>query len=523
MRVKVLDASALHEGIEKQSSKFKEQQESIEKLKSEIDNLVNLNDAFKGEAGDSIRAFYKDFHGKFLTYYTSTLENYVKVLKNVKEATTELESDPSGYISESFLSNDLTNGLDNGRNLTVGLVNDANSSISSVNDILHAPTIQDDRFLSYHQQAQKEITDTVEKLNKYDSTQSKSFDSVEEDIQLIERVIDDISGMFKNGSIQLEQYHPSDLKESKNYSEMKKIQATNQSMEFVDKMLSPFETLTTGLGWGDNILMGYHTLSTMTVGLFASKLKVNYFGGKPSLWKKITGNYEFSMKMDDSWTSKSKHSSKLAKKILDFSKAPTPSNPLLKQAHKLVKSYKSPSHLYKHVAGFPKNANRIKKDFLKNSIVSRVTNSTSDFIGDAAKKVAASKGITNFGKRLPIVGNAVTILSNFGEFTSPENSKMSTAERAGRFIGGMGTDLAAVAVGAKVGATIGSVGGPVGIVVGAAVGGLVGGVVSSKFGDNIKDVTGKVGKEIGKKANEIGDKALKKAKKVKDSVLGWFN
>lgn len=517
MRVKVLDASALHEGIEKQSSKFKEQQESIEKLKSEIDNLVNLNDAFKGEAGDSIRAFYKDFHGKFLTYYTSTLENYVKVLKNVKEATTELESDPSGYISEPFLSNDLTNGLDNGRNLTVGLVNDANSSISSVNDILHAPSIQDDRFLSYHQQAQKEIKDTVEKLNKYDSTQSKSFDSVEEDIQLMERVIDDISGMFKSGSMEVSKYDNKDLLKSKNYKEMSMNQTERGLTDFFGKILSPIDTVNKGMGWGDNLLLGYHAFSILTSTLVTRKIKVNYFKGKPNLWNKLKGNYEFSIKMDDSWTSKSKHSSKIAKKILDFKRAPSPSNPLLKMAHKFVDSYDSPSHLYKHVAGFPKNSNRIKASDLLKNIDSRVKTGTKDLVQMAAK----SSGFSKVARRVPVVGNIISITSNLGEFTSEENAGKGFAEKSGRVFGGIVTDAVAVGAGMKVGATIGSLGGPVGIVVGGAIGGLVGGIASSKLGDKVKDVTGDVAKKAWNKVKE--SKAAKAASKVKDSVLGWFN
>lgn len=515
MRVKVLDASALHEGIEKQSSKFKEQQESIKKLKSEIDNLVNLNDAFKGEAGDSIRAFYKDFHGKFLTYYTSTLENYVKVLKNVKEATTELESDPSGYISESFLSNDLTNGLDNGRNLTVGLVNDANSSISSVNDILHAPTIQDDRFLSYHQQAQKEITDTVEKLNKYDSTQSKSLESVIEEIQFLEKIISDISGVFSDSKIELGNYNSWRSKDTHAIEELKKEINNKRKSELAEDVLLPFEAANTGMGWGDNLLLGYHSLTTLSAGLLTRKLKVNYFGGKPKLWNLIRGKYEFSLKMDDSWTSKSKHSSKLAKKIINFSKAPTPQNPLLKQAQKFVQSYESPSHLYKHVAGFPKNIHKSTGKLLKSNIISRVTTGSKELLETAAK----SKGLINTARRIPFVGNVVTVASNAGEIFNPNNPKSGISERIGRFIGGVGTDLFAVGAGAQVGATIGSVGGPIGIVIGGAVGGAVGGFLSTKYGEKVKNVTGKIGKEIGEKTKKVA----KKLGKVKDSVLGWFN
>ncbi|WP_229596746.1 hypothetical protein [Rossellomorea vietnamensis] len=237
------------------------------------------------------------------------------------------------------------------------------------------------------------------------------------------------------------------------------------------------------------------------------------------MWQKLKGNYEFSVRTDPSWTSKGKHSSKMAKSILTFSRAEPPTNPMLKQLHKFVKSYQSPAHLYKHAAGFPKNFNKITGAELKSSIVGRMKTGTKEIVGNAAR----IKGLTTIGKKIPLVGNAVSVVANLGEFTAPENAKKGIPERIGRFLGGVGTDAVAIGAGAQLGATIGSIGGPIGIVVGGAVGGLVGGLASSKYGGKVKNVTGEIGKQIGNGAKKIANELDSVKDKVKNSISSWFN
>lgn len=511
--MKILDSQSLHNGIVELMNKLSTEGKQIHALQREIEAFIHLDDSFEGKGGAAIRAFYEDFHRTLLSAFSYILEDFERSLSNIKSASEDLEPDETGYIQQSFLSHDLKAALRKGENLTLELVDEANSTISRVSDIVYSPPLQEDRFISLQQQAQNKVDQTVEDLTAFDTAQTKELESVEQTIQLLKKYLYEVNGMFKNETLNIHTYESSILDDSKFHEHVHSYQQNRKLSVIGDMFLSPFDTINSKMSWGDNLLAGYQTLSVLSAGVFSTKLKVHYLGSKPTLWQKLRGKYEFSVRTDPSWTSKGKHSSKLAKKILTFSRAETPSNPLLKQLQRFVKTYESPAHIYKHAAGFPKNFNKLTGAQLRKSIYNRMTTGTKEILG----KTASAKGLTTVGKKIPFVGTAVSFVANAGEFTSPENANMGSTEKIGRFVGGVGTDLAAIAAGTQLGATIGSIGGPIGIVAGGAIGGLVGGLASSKFGGKVKDFTGNIGKSIGESS------AVKKISKVKDSVMSWFN
>ncbi|CAN7185662.1 T7SS effector LXG polymorphic toxin [Rossellomorea sp. LjRoot5] len=510
--MKILDSQSLHNGIDELTNMLSTELEQIEKLENEIKAFTHLKDSFEGHGGKAIRSFYQGVHQLILSTYLFTIKKYEQILKNIKSAADDLEPDQTGYIQEAFLTGDLTNGLRKAENLTMDFVDEANSAISRVSDIVYAPPLEDNRFISHQQQAHKKIAHTIEDLAAFDSAQTKILDSVEHDIQIVRDFLLEVSGMFESEKLNIGSYQSSELRKTDHYQDIVALQQSNRYTRLGDIFLSPFDMLNSKMSWGDNLLAGYQTLAVLSTGVFSSKLSVHYLGNTPTLWQKLKGNYEFSVRTDPSWTSKGKHSSKMAKSILTFSRAETPSNPLLKYMHKFVKSYESPAHLYKHAAGFPKNFNKTTGAQLRNSIVGRMKTGTKEIVGNAARV----KGLTTIGKRIPLVGNAISYIANFGEFTAQENAHMGRMEKFGRFAGGVGTDMMAIGAGARIGATIGSMGGPLGIVIGASVGGLVGGLASSKYGDKVKDFTGKIGKKVGEEATEA-------IVNVKNSVASWFN
>ncbi|WRP06298.1 LXG domain-containing protein [Rossellomorea aquimaris] len=513
--MKILDSQSLHNGIDELTSMLSTKLEQIEKLENEIAAFTHLNDSFEGKGGESIRSFYQDFHQKILSAYAFTLENYERILNTINSAAKDLEPDQTGYIDQSFLSNDLNNGLRKGENLATELVDEANSAISRVSDIVYAPALQEDRFMSLQRQAHRKIDHTVEDLSTFDSVQTKELDSVERDIQMLRNYLLEVNGMFESGNLEIEKYQPSQLNKLNSNEQIDSFVINNQLNDLGEKILNPFELVNSKLSLGDNILAGYQTFSIFTTSILSRNLSINYLGSKPTLWEKVRGKYKFSVKMNPSWTSKTKHSSPLAKKLIHFSRQASPSNPLLGNLQKFVQSYESPSHLYKHIAGFPKNSNVLTGAELSKGTLERMKTGSKELLSKAANV----KGLTTISKRIPLVANVISFASNFGEFTDPENSDKSTFEKGGRFLAGWGTDVAAIGIGAKVGATIGSIGGPVGIVVGGAVGGLVGGLASSKYGDKVKDLGGSIGKSAEKGLENVKELSGK----ITGSVASWFN
>lgn len=517
--MKVLDAQSFHTDLNQLEKSLISQTDQIQNLMDSIKEFATLDEVFSGKGGESIRSFYEDFHFLLLESFSYALENYANVLSQIKDAEKTLEPSEEGFIRQDYIENDLTNGLNKANNNTSQLVSETNAIIGSVSDIIYAPKLDDDRFHSTHQKALKESDQTVDDLLKFDQMQMKALDNVEKDLHVIKAFIDDVRGMFNGGNIKINSYTDNQLDNLSSYNNLQS-QLTNQKLASYGNMFtSPFDYINKQMSFGDNLLVGYQTLASGTTLLVSSKLDTHYFGSKPTIWNKIKGNYEFSVKTHPSWTSRGGHSSPLAKKILDFSRAPSPTNPFMKTMHKFVSSYDSPAHLYKHVAGFPKNFNRLSGSDLLTGTVDRAKTGTKDII----EKAASNKGFTRVAKSVPYVATGISILSNLGEFTAAENADNSISENAGRAIFGLGTDVVAIGAGAQLGATIGSVGGPVGIVVGGAVGGLAGGLASSKFGGKMKDVGGLMFKTIEdgviegiKQVENIGKNTIK-------AVTSWFN
>ncbi|MFD6438552.1 hypothetical protein ACFWDG_01765 [Peribacillus sp. NPDC060186] len=56
-------------------------------------------------------------------------------------------------------------------------------------------------------------------------------------------------------------------------------------------------------------------------------------------------------------------------------------------------------------------------------------------------KAINAKGLTISAKMVPLAGNAISFVSNLGEFTDPANSNKSIAEKTGRWTFGFGADM----------------------------------------------------------------------------------
>ncbi|MEH7181027.1 hypothetical protein [Neobacillus vireti] len=284
----------------------------------------------------------------------------------------------------------------------------------------------------------------------------------------------------------------------------------------IASILDVFDYINGKLSVGDAALVGTQLFTIALSTTISRKLKINYIGGKPKFWKKIKGDYKFTVGAHSTWKSRGRgrYDSKLARAIYNFSKS-SPSNPIVKKLHKLAASYDNPSAILKHAAGFPKNLNQLKGDTLSNTFQKRITTGTKEI----AEHIFDAKGLTKVAKKVPVAGWVISLAANGAEFVDPDNANKTIGEKTGRAAAGITADIIAISAGAKAGALIGSLGGPVGIVVGGAVGALAGGVGSIVYGDQIKDVGEKFGGAIEEGIKDLGAGINNTFK----SVGSWFN
>ncbi|TGB03463.1 LXG domain-containing protein [Halobacillus salinus] len=525
--MKTYDGTALHGGIDKLVGQIEQQESQLEQLTQTIEQFANL-DQFEGHGGEAMRNFYRDFHLPLLEYYKHVMINYDRKLDSLKQAAQKLESNTDGFIREDFLETEVTNSLADAKERTTTLVDEVNDTLSKVADIVTVTPVRDDLFHRHMMRTEEKLNETVEDLHEFDTTQTKELDSVEHDVQMMRRYIEEGKGMLTSGELALEEYSSGQLRGMESYQPLKSALFSKQAGSWGEMLTTPFDYVKEKMGAGDLTLAAYQSAKTFGALVLTRKIGVNYSpmkgrryspNQKPTLWQKIRKDYKFTLKMDDKWTSRTKHSSKVASFLKNVMESDPYKNPVARGFQKYMQTYDTPSQFYKNMAGFPKNMHTTTGDKTYQSIRKQMTRSVKDF----PKEALNAKGFVKASKRIPIIGNGITVVSNLGEFSDPANDGKSIANKTGRALTGVAVDIGAISAGTQVGATIGSVGGPIGVVVGGAIGGLAGGLAASKFGGKVKDIGGKaLDKAVdatvsgAKDLAERGEDALK-------AVAGWFN
>ncbi|MEW4287997.1 ribonuclease YeeF family protein [Rossellomorea marisflavi] len=202
--MKTLKVQTLQEGISRNTAMLDSLDGQIQSLKKSISTFAGLEDVLKGKGGSAIRSFYEDCHIPLLDFIVKFSNEYKSTLEQVSSELDTLEPSNDGYIHQSFLDHELEQNLERINQHTESLVTDANRTLSSIGDIVSIMAIQDATFIQGIQSAKSEITETVDKLNDFDSSQSKSLSSAEEDLAMMDNWIKDIEGLMQDGKVDVD-------------------------------------------------------------------------------------------------------------------------------------------------------------------------------------------------------------------------------------------------------------------------------------------------------------------------------
>ncbi|MBK4205063.1 transposase [Bacillus subtilis] len=204
--MKTLDVHALHEGIQHTIEKLDKQKQQLEKLEKSVEHLAGMKDALKGKGGDAIRTFYEECHKPFLLFFGMFIDEYKKVLKQTQHAITSVESDSHGMIAEAFLSHDARHGVKHAREVTEQLTDAVNRQTSAIDHIVSLPTVNDSFFRMETEQAERLISDTLNKLFQFDGQQTQALETAKSDFQTMKKYIDQLETMYTGPKIEITGY-----------------------------------------------------------------------------------------------------------------------------------------------------------------------------------------------------------------------------------------------------------------------------------------------------------------------------
>ncbi|WP_342492665.1 T7SS effector LXG polymorphic toxin [Bacillus sp. FSL H8-0516] len=204
--MKTLDAFALINGIDQTLNALKQQSQQISSLEKQINHIISLDGALKGEAGQAIRAFYTDCHIPFLQFFQVVIEEYSAALKNTKQALHAIESNEHGYISQAFIEHDLDQGLKKAERTISEIVSEVNHAIGRVGHIVHLPNVDKSVFQQNYQKAWLETSRTIGLLHAFDREQTSALHETKSSLQTMKQYIDILSTMFTSPKIDITSY-----------------------------------------------------------------------------------------------------------------------------------------------------------------------------------------------------------------------------------------------------------------------------------------------------------------------------
>jgi hypothetical protein len=309
---KVLDAHAFHEAILNTKRNIAVQQKMVSQIGKSVDGIIALDSSLKGEGGEKIRQFYQECHKPFLMFYSLFLTKYMTTLTNINTAINEVDGNKDALIHESYLENDLTKGLSDAQQSTVNLTDETNKIIGQIQDLISVSSLDDSEVVSGFNDAKKQLSDLVQKINEFDATQSQSLESISKDIQTMEQHVELVQGMLSNGARTLDVYQNGFVKTTPQWQTMNK--RNTDYVNFAREYPVVFQRITVESqyrnmydlyysGKYESTLAVFSTNSNITNRLSISKDNKDLYSKIVKKETKKTDGFEIKKDVSDSWDS----------------------------------------------------------------------------------------------------------------------------------------------------------------------------------------------------------------------------
>ncbi|WP_017798007.1 LXG domain-containing protein [Oceanobacillus kimchii] len=532
--MKVIKVDEVIGGLEKIIDIKTKEKEQILSIRDGLNKIIDLNDALKGEGGDAIKEHFMTLHFPAVTLFNLFLEEYIKVLEQIKKLVLSFENE-NGVVREEFIESDIKNGLTRLEDLTHEIVNDINSHYNEVSDLVPNSSVRTSQFDYQIASTRTVLSDTLTKFADLDENSTSNLQSSSASLDEISAFISKIKGWTKNGVF----LTSSQIEEVEDY-----FLESNVIQDMIDSATK------LSVEQGDSTIQGEIATWLSNLGKFNGAYNVAkgalafqiLNSGMLTMEKDGKGN--FIVRATDAWTQNKsgKYNSKLAERVYKLLQYGDKNsiNPLKRY---IGKAGRSPSGVLREIIGLNSATNRIGFGKIADSYSSSVLvfdkNELKNYgmkvdVKGTANQLSTQGGLAKFAKRIPYVGIAFSIGTNSGEYYSDENKHKSGAEKTGRFAAGIGLDAGVAGV-TTVGAGIGTLICPgVGTIIGGAVGAGVGIVGSWLAEDTVKDWGESAGRWVDDRYEDVKDwgndavdwveeKSEKLVSSVGDFVSGIFN
>jgi hypothetical protein len=197
--MKIVDVHPFHDGIQRNIQMLSRLEGEMQAIQTAVNELVSLQESLKGKGGEAIRSFYNDCHLPLLHFFKTFKSEFDSTLKQIDSALGSLESDPNGYIRQSYLESEVEDGLTKISQVTSSLTDETNSIMAQLSDILVLPRLDDSSVQDSVTDARRKRDNTITVLNEFDSTQTSALNIIDAAMLHMDTWICDIEFLMSEG------------------------------------------------------------------------------------------------------------------------------------------------------------------------------------------------------------------------------------------------------------------------------------------------------------------------------------
>lgn len=213
LSLKELDVHSIQSGIDRTTEDINKIYEQIGNVQKAVRDFHLLEDAMGGDGLETIRAFYRDCHEPLLILLHQSMIDYESALKDIVKDMNSLEPSDEGYISQSFLKNEVLRSLDDVKSTAYFHTEEANKVINTVSDLVSIPAIDESNLLDEVQRGRRRIDDLIGNLHELDATQTNILSPIKDQLQTMENYISELESLFARRNFSITDYSLSKMRE----------------------------------------------------------------------------------------------------------------------------------------------------------------------------------------------------------------------------------------------------------------------------------------------------------------------
>lgn len=254
--MKILEVSTILETAETRLKAYQTLREHMATLKKQFKKMANLDDAMTGKGANAIKAFYKE-QATGADLWLDLIDMRIAFFKNIPSAIEAATFDDDAYIEESYLDNELYNGLVKADGIIEAQQKEIKSILNSIDDILPLSLFDNSTVTDKLDKADKKRKKTITHLHNLDEKLNSDYEASEVVEHEVRAFFEALTGATSKGgstnpiSFNAKAFHETDVyqnkadihKQAQQFIKAKKQEEIEYLKKKLDKTTDPDEYL----------------------------------------------------------------------------------------------------------------------------------------------------------------------------------------------------------------------------------------------------------------------------------------